>query len=174
MVRVRSQVCGSLWASQSGAGVWVGDAGSLDVSSLSRDLGDGRDAPCVCPTAVLSLAVGLSPILSLPGDQTLGAPLPRHQEWWRDGPFCPLLCRGRSAVAWRGARGFIIFPWFFFFFFGIFVYITLFLHELFSKEHSNISSRSFQNCRKNTNFVWLSIMLKLLAHVQLSFPVTEF
>lgn len=25
----RSQVCGSLWASQSGAGVWVGDAGSL-------------------------------------------------------------------------------------------------------------------------------------------------
>lgn len=81
-----------------------------------------------------------------------------------------------AALPWpgEGQEALSFFPGFFFFFFGIFVYITLFLHELFSKEHSNISSRSFQNCRKNTNFVWLSVMLKLLAHVQLSFPVTEF
>ena len=38
---------------------------------------------------------------------------------------------------------------FYFCFFCIFVYITLFLHDLFSNENSKITSRSFQIGRQN-------------------------
>ena len=78
--------------------------------------------------------------------RTLVASSPGTRSWWQDGPASPpFFVEATLPGPEKGQEAFS----FFFFFFSIFVYITLFLHELFSKENAKISSRSFHICRQN-------------------------
>lgn len=129
-------------------GTQAGDTVGGKPSSSLRFRGDGRNIPhSFLPTAVLRPPRSMSAFLgslSAPQRPYRGSILPPAPQPVAGRPcFCPFLWRNRSVRAWKGARSFLTFI------FVSFVYMTLFLHDLFSNENSKITSRSFQIGRQN-------------------------